>query len=871
MSAHRHAPAGYSPRPLNGSRSRALPLFLCLLSSSAALSAEPSPGASAIQASRAPAPIVVDGALDEAAWAGAVPFTGFLQLFPIEGAAPSERTEVRVLYDDRNLYVGFINHDSMPGEINRALGRRDSVPASDTVEVAIDSANDRRTALSFGVNAGGVLFDSLVYDDSTVSQDWDAVWDASVRELSDGWSAEFVIPLHILRFSPAQSQSWGFMARRNLARTHEQISSVLIPRSSTGRVSRFGNLSGLEGLSPRTNVELTPYVAARAAFEPQFSDPTVPQPRLLNPALDVGLDLKAALTSDLLLNVTINPDFGQVEADQLLLNLSNAEQFFPEKRPFFTQGMDLFLPVSASVGLSAQQLFYSRRIGLQTPIIAAANLTGAVSQTVNVGVLDAVVNGAAVPDMDEADPDRNWRFHLERPLHLGPTNALPRDPQVPQNYLWAVSRWRPNEEMAVGARVGLATPLTGTCSASDAESDLPPASCLARGGNSAAVDWNLRSPGSEWVLIGQLIGSQTVGGLPEVTLRDGTVLRRGDTGLGAYVAGGKLGGEPFRFDVGYRYSSPSLELNAAGFQSSANEHSTAASVHFTRPQGFGPFQAFDSFVSGNAMWSADGRWVGRSRRVALGFYSTLTSFHLWDVEAGYLDPHFDIREIPGTGIAVQRVPFAYVGTRFESDPNQRLSAYVDGSLKYYLWPDSAHGTLGWLAEAGLTLRPQDRFETKLVLGSEQTPDGPRFVDQVGDRYLFAPLSASGLSLTLRQQWVITPRLTLQGYAQLFRAVGRYGTFLEGSAAPGGTLRFSDLSPAEYTGASGFHDTALNLNAVLRWEYRLGSTLFLVYSRSQAGLPLADGEPLPRTLLPTGLGRGPQVDAFMMKWSYMWGG
>src|SRR5512140_2049481 len=167
-----------------------------------------------IRAIRSAGAVQIDGKLDEPAWRNAPEFEAFVQIFPSEGAPPTERTELRVLYDDQNVYVGFICHDSRPGEIVRNLGRRDRPPLSDTVEVAIDSSGDNRTAYSFGVNAGGVLFDSLLYDDSASSMEWDAVWDAAVRPLPDGWSAELVIPLHVLRFSAAEAQTWGLLAKR---------------------------------------------------------------------------------------------------------------------------------------------------------------------------------------------------------------------------------------------------------------------------------------------------------------------------------------------------------------------------------------------------------------------------------------------------------------------------------------------------------------------------------------------------------------------------------------------------------------------------------------------------------------------------------
>lgn len=821
-----------------------------------------------LQAQRVTEQIAINGMLDEPAWANAIPFDAFVQLFPTEGAPPSERTVVRVLYDDRNLYIGFTCFDSKPELLNRKLGRRDSPPPSDTVEVAIDSANDRRSAYVFGVNAGGVLFDSLVQDDGSSSSEWDAVWDAAVQPLPDGWSAELRIPLNILRFSEANLQTWGFLARRRLARTNEEIASALVPRTGSGQIARLGTLEGLRQLKPRPQLELSPYVAARAALEPQFSDPARPDPRLLDPSLDLGLDLKLALSSELVLIATLHPDFGQVEADQLILDLSNVEPYFPEKRPFFVQGLELFQPPpDSNGGVSAQQLFYSRRIGLETPILAAAKTTWSVTPRLDVALLDAYVLGTRAPEFDEATPDRRFRFGL---LHFGPANTLPRSPQIPENFMVAVTRWRPQEGTTIGGRVALATPFTGTCT--DADAALPegqqPLGCVAQGGNTGALEWDLRSAGSKWVLAGQLLGSQTVGGPPQRLLADGTLLNRGATGLGAYIMAGKLGGEPFRFDVSYRYSAPTLELNAAGYLPEQNEHAAAVYLRYTRPNGLGLLHSFDAYTLANGTWAADGRGIDGVRRVGVGAIAVLPGFHELDLELGHLDPRFDTREIPGTGIPYQRASLHYLSIVFQSDPHLPLSFSLDGVLKYVPWPTASRGAPGWVADAGLTYRPDNRFETRLLVSTELTPSGPRWVGQEDDTPVFGALTAQSLSFILRLQWVLTPRLTLQAYTQQFTNLGRYDGFFQPASGGNSRIRLSELTPVTYAGSPDFHGSALNLNLVLRWEYQLGSLLYLVYTRSQQETP---GAPLPRTVLPSGLPSGPTTDVLLVKWSYFWSG
>ena len=816
----------------------------------------------------------VDGSLDEPAWSQAPLFESFVQLFPNEGATPSERTELRVLYDERNLYIGIICHDSQPEHIVRKLGRRDNPPASDDVQVFIDSAHDHQTAYAFGVNAGGVQFDTLLFADNNSSTTWDALWDVAVQPRPDGWSAEFSIPLHLMRFAQAPEQTWGFAVLRRISRTHEQLSSVYIPRSSTGHVSRFGHLTGLKAPAPSRHVEVLPYAVTRSVLRPRYSDPFRYQPRLLEPSLDVGLDLQAALTQDLTLNATVNPDFGQVEADQLILNLTNQEQFFPERRPFFTQGMGVFQPMGAEGGLGPQMLFYSRRIGLTTPILAAVKLTGTVAPGVEVGVLDTVVTGAQLPDPDEDDPDRRFQFHPSRPLHLGTNHELARTRPLPENYLVAVARGKLGETSTVGAQLTAATPLSGTCAEADAALPVErqPASCLTLGGNAAAVDWLLRTADAQWHLLGQVTGSQVVGGPPERLLPDGTRLRRGDTGLGAYVNFGKLGGEPFRFDMRYRYASPTLELNAAGFLPTQNHQYLGGAFQYVRPGGWGPLHSFAAILILERRWSADTRQLALLEGATLKLVSLLPGFHSLELEAGYYLPSYDLRELTGSGVALERPSERYLGLFGETDVNQPLS--LRGAVQLLNRPHAQQGRskTGWLLESTLTFRPENRLESRLTVAAENMPHGPRRVgveDPGSSSFFFGELHSHVLSLTLRQQLVLTPRLMLQAYAQLFSSYGDYTGVYQGTSADGSRIRLVDLTPAAPEQAQGFHSSALNLNVVLRWEYRLGSTFFLIYTRSQQEPPRQLEQPVPATLLPAGLLTGAATDAFMVKWSYLW--
>jgi hypothetical protein len=843
-----------------------------------ALGAVEGPGRSLyVAAARTQDRIHVDGKLDEASWAAAKPFDGFVERYPTAGKTPSERTEVRVLFDEEHVYFGITCYDSQPELISRRLGRRDSDIFTDAVQVMLDPTHDHRTAYLFYLSAGGVQGDGLFYDDRFYTPDWDGVWAGAAGTRPDGWTAEYAIPLAQLRFPAADVQTWGFSVRRDIPRKNEEIEMVNNPRTSNANVSRMGHLTGLDGVTPQRTVELLPYVAARTGLQPQFSDPARPSPRLLNPSMDVGLDLRTPLTSDLTLNATVNPDFGQVEADSAELNLSTFETFFQEKRPFFTQGLELFEPVGRETGQPPQALFYSRRIGLQTPILAAAKLTGTVSKGVEVGLLDAYVTGPGLEGANEESPDRRLGFHPERPFHLGLNSELPGREPVSTNFLAAVARASVGRNSRVGGTFTSAAPMGARCSEADAalDSDLQPLACQGRFGNAGALDFNFKSGDSAYGVLGQVAGSQVVGGPPARTLRDGTVLERGDLGAGTYVRAGKFGGEGLRYDLSYDYSTPTLELNATGFQRTQNEQYAAAAVRYARPNGIGPLKGLQANLVGGTRWTTDGRGLNRGSFFNFNGNLTLPSFDVVGFETGLDIGGYNVREVGSTGVPLEIAPAAFWVLWAESNPARPVAASAFGVVGYHFPGGPSPGKWGWGGEVLVRARPHPSVETSLEVDFDRTEHTARYVRTLGadplgnERFVFGQLQSNFLSFTLRQSWVLTPKLTLQGYAQVFSDYGLYNQFFEGSTLGRRPIRLDTLTPTTSADDTGFYDSLLNLSVVARWEYRLGSTLFLVYTRAQQAPPTAEGALPHRTFLPRDLFSGPARDVVLLKWSYYW--
>jgi hypothetical protein len=838
----------------------ALALVGLLLAPALASASEPG---QPLRASRASGPLVIDGRLDEASWAAAEPFDGFQQLFPQEGRPASERTEVRVLYDDRAIYVGVRCDDPHAAALAPPLGRRDNPPFSDSVALIIDSNRDRRTAYYFELSAAGVQSDALLFGEDESNSDWDAVWDGAVTTDAAGWTAEFMIPLSVLRFSAAGDQTWGIGLKRVVARTHEESVSIPLKKSDHGVVARLADLAGLIGLQPVQELSVAPYAATRLVWRP-VSD-AAPRPRRLDPIAEVGVDLRASLGRGLALQASINPDFGQVEADTIQQNLSSFELFFPEKRPFFTQGLDLFQGVRPNNQPSPQQLFYSRRVGLDAPILGAVKLTGRVSDSVQVGLLDAVVAGAAAP----VPAGRALHWSAWTPLTLAPGDAFPEVAPSRRNFLAATARWQPVSALALGGAVTSVVPMERRCT--EAEEALPdgqrPAGCDVAMANAASVDWNLHSDDDAWFLRGQLTGSQRLGGPPAETLADGTVLRRGDVGAGGFVSAGLAGGEPWRFDLTYEYEAPRLDLNALGYQRTQNEQKGRAVLRYVRPNGGGPFFQWNVALGVEGRFTTDGTRRQRGNDLFLAAEFQLRSFDSFGVNLNASADFDDVRELQRSGVALRRPGDWNAELWFASDKGRALWVEVYAATGRVLaggpLPATAYGWVG----GELAVRPHPRLETGLKVSRENLAWPARYLSDDGaGTFTLAALRAPSASVTLRQLVVLTTRLTVQGYAQLFTDYGRHGATYTARGQRGGVIGFSGLTPVGATAiGSDFQDSALNLSLLLRWEYRLGSTLYLVYTHEALGPP----DRARALLWPPEFAHGPARDTALCKWTWYW--
>ncbi|HIG76211.1 MAG TPA: hypothetical protein EYQ24_17020 [Bacteroidetes bacterium] len=853
--------------------------------------------------------ITFDGRLDDAAWLGAEVATDFVQFSPNPGAVAGERTEARVLYDRAAIYVGMRMYDSQPETIDARLARRDEGMNTDWALVGFDSYNDDRTAFVFSVNPAGVLRDFLVFDDVREDGSWDAVWDAKVHRDEHGWTAEFRIPFSQLRYSAdAGVQEWGIQFARDIARTGETDFWSPMEPDTDGMVSQFGVLGQLRDLRAPRSLEIQPYVAGAITRAPgneanPFYNATDAEPR-------VGLDVKYGLTSDVTLTATINPDFGQVEADPAQVNLGGFELFFQERRPFFVEGADVFsMEPRRFFSNNRPNLLYTRRIGRspqrrgfvtdaaeeaageegvvytdapgQTTILGAAKVSGRIGD-VPFGVLNAVTG----PEHGrfQAFDEHGGMVHDGRGL-VEPTS----------NYF--VGRARTN---LGGTRVGTLLTSVYRDTGDDAIASLLPQQSTVGG-----VD--VEHPFAEdWLLSAQLSGSYVTGDEEAITRLQTAfprVYQRPDAGAfgldesrtALYGASGevnvlKTSGEHWLGGVHAQFVSPGFDANDLGFQSRADNAGIGGVLVYTQNEPQGAFRRYSANVFGGVNWNYDGDRLG----TFVGFNGNGQFLNFWgaNVNGNVWARTLDDRLTRGGPLAGSPAGFQLNGNIW-SDDRKAVSGYA--------WSGGNWNELGswrWSAEAGVEARPSSNLTLRVgpEFGVSHTAqqyvgtfEAPGLAATFGERYVFGEVDQTSVSASVRADWTFTPDLSLQLYVRPFIASGTYDRYrqlqeprqltfpvfgedfgsVEVDADGEVTLDPGDGSEPVSFGSPNFTVRSLQGNAVLRWQYRPGSALFLVWQQQRNGFDdrgdLRFGRDLPGVLY-----RDDLTNVFLVKLSYWLG-
>ena len=821
--------------------------------------------------------IHVDGKLDEGAWASA-PVTGdFTQSWPKTGDPATEKTEVRVLYDDDALYVGVRAFDAHPDSIASQLARRDATGIySDWIHLLVDSYHDRRSGFRFSVNPRGVKKDVLHSNDNTEDLNWDAVWEVATSIDSAGWTAEYRIPFSQIRFGPVPRgtpRTWGLQVQRDVARKNERDSWSPWTQNDGGYVSREGELTGILDVPMPHRLEVMPYVSTRLTRSPATGRAGDPFYSHDDVSISGGADVKAGLPGGLTLTGTINPDFGQVEVDPAVVNLSAFETFFPEKRPFFVEGADVFrfgrVRVNSSYGF--EQFFYSRRIGAPPHGFVAQPYVDAPDQTTIVGA--AKVSGKAGPwsvgVLEAVTSEERARYATA----AGVQGRAAVEPWT--NYF--VGRVR--RDIGTSGNTVVGAMVTSTNRALD---DSVLASRLRSRANLAGVDFEHLWHNRQWAVSGYAAGSSIAGEPGVITaaqLSSARYYQRPDAGyleldptrttLGGYMAELALQRNgAFAASLDLKTVSPGFEINDIGFQGRTDYRSATLSGGYNSIREGKHFRSWNAGGGYNTAWNFGGDhiWSSLFWNAGVGFKNFWSAGVYGEVDPAVMDDRLT------RGGPIARVPTQWnLGTWWNSDTRKAISASWGGNVN-----GDRLGGHSWNVYAGLSYRPSPsvlvsfgpsfsrQLYTQQFVRSAQDAS---FTPTLGARYVFADLRQTTLSADARVDWTFTRDLTLQLYAQPFVAAGRFDRFKQLQAAgtheygvfgqdvgtichdaanqlyvvdPVGNCAAAPSASAFQLFDPDFNVRSLRGNAVLRWEYRPGSTLYFVWQQERSGFePLGD--------------------------------
>ena len=866
----------------------------------------PPPAVKTVQAVRAAEPIAVDGRLDEPVWRAAPAAAGFTQNDPDDGKPATETTEVWVAYDDHALYVAAFCHDSDPAKIRKRLGRRDSDTDSDWFAVGIDPYFDRRSGYLFVANPAGSITDMALSNDVNEDDSWDGIWETRAAVNDGGWTVELRIPFNQIRFPKKDEYVWGVNFKRMVRRKNERSSFSWVPKSEPAEVSRYARLEGLRGISPGGRVELMPYAVTQAQFRPaQDGNPFETGHRALGNA---GFDLKVGLKSNLTLDATVNPDFGQVEVDPAVLNLSAYETYYQEKRPFFIEGASLFnnfgrggVFLNANINWPQPRFFYSRRVGRapqgyvteegyarvpdRSTILGAAKLTGQLGGGWNVGWLNAVT-GREFAEIDQ----------------LG---TRLRQEVEPFTYYGAL---RVQKDFAEG-RHGLGLMATGV--ARDLEGEGALAGILNKTAFSLAADgWVSLDKKRDWVVGGWVGGTRVAGSVQDILRLQTSSMhyfqRPDATHVEVDPTATSLSGWAGRVNLAKQSGhllvlasagaiSPGFDPNDVGFQSGASDVVNLQFLpgyQWTKPGKVfrsalalgGWFRNYD--FEGNKLWDGG----------ILEFQGQLRNFWMFDVMFAYNPDTISKNLTRGGPLALMPSGYQF-NLNFNSDSRRPVVFEFFGTT--YQRPgvtEEWEGTLSARWKPGsnfsLSVGPTLSYLTHEVQWVTKVDDAT-MTSTYGKRYVVAAIDQKVIGSEVRLDWTFTPRLTLQAYLQPYLAVGAYSRFKElaapktydyntyGAAGEPSTIGY-DAESGVYTvdpdGAAGaaapfsfgnpdFNYKSLRGTVVLRWEYRPGSVLYFVWTQNRADFANPGEMRLWRDM--GSLFSAPGDNIFLLKVSYRW--
>ena len=794
----------------------------------------------------------IDGRLDDPAWSQAVFVSDFLQKEPDEGAPPTDSTWVGVLYDDNALYIGARMFSDHPEQIRGDVNRRDEPGNAEQIILSLDTYLDRRTSYDFCVSAAGVRMDRIHATDEEHETDYsyDVVWEGDSHVDSLGWTAEMRIPFSQLRFNNRPELVWGINWNRWIPARNEDVFWIYTPRQETGWASRFGNLIGIAGIQPSRRLELLPYVAA----EGRYVDRAAEDPFDKVYSGRAGGDLKMGLGPNLTLDATINPDFGQVEADPAEVNLTAYETYFDEKRPFFIEGSQL-------LEADGPDYYYSRRIGgsphgdadgdfvdypNSTTIPAAAKITGRLSSGLSIGALGAVTGREKATTYD-AESGTKQKVEVEPPTGYGVVRLL-------QEF---------GEEASTAGII-----LTGV--GRDLKTGTPLADQLHKEAFSGGADWSIRFKDGMYQLEG-FAGFSHVRGDTAAVLRtqmssahyyqrpdaDYVTLDPTRTSLSGYTAElnlAKQTGRHWLWGGGAQVESPGFEINDLGILNSADDIAAWGNLRYRETTPGNLLRGYTIGLYTNHSWNFGGVRTNANLELDVNatwrnYWSTYFYFGGEDATQG--------DDYTRGGPLMRNSASYWTGAGWSNNYSATTSYQFNVSY-------SRNDIGGWGSGADMSVSTRGRrWQVSVGPGYERTSSSRQYITTVdggpdatyGKRYIFSWIDRSTLAAQVRLNYFFTPDLSLEVYAEPFAASGHYFDHGELRAARSDDLREYDdpangtsIEPIEggYRVTDSEADTTFTFrnsdfgvlsfrsNVVLRWEFRLGSTLYFVWQQNREG-------------------------------------
>ncbi len=836
--------------------------------------------------------IIIDGRYDDAAW-DAVEWSGdFVQRDPNDGAPPSQNTRFKVLFDDNNLYIVIHAMDSVPGEIVRRLSRRDN-DDGDWLVVSIDSYADKLTAFNFGVTSAGVQFDFMIVNDNGTDANWESVYYTATNTDATGWTAEMRIPLSQLRFAKKDKHTWGLNIMRYIYRRQELSLWQPISRTAPGMVSLYGELTGLNGISPRRDIELLPYAYTKATYEPKVEgNPFKTGHKYSGTA---GLDGKIAVTNDLTLNFTINPDFGQVEADPSVMNLTAYETFYPEKRPFFVEGKNIFTfkLTGADSENNLNTLFYSRRIGRkpqytfypragtfvtapeQTTILGSFKLSGKTRKGLSVGIIESITQNEQAT-FDSAGVRYNKGVE---PL---------------TSYLIA----RISQDFNKGTTVvgGIFTATNRSIKEPQLEF-LPYAAYT--GGLNAIHFWKNKT----YYISGRAVGSSIYGSEQSISMLQRSAARyyqRPDndhvtydptrtqlSGYGGTAEIGKAGTGNWQFLNYITFRSPGLEFNDAGFLKQADEIQQLFWLGYRKFKPFSVFRWASANFTEFITWDFGGETINKG--FDLNANGQFKKYYTTGAGINYAGTTLSRGELWG-GPALLLPPVFNFNAYAESDTRKKLALRF--STSHHYGKDGYYNNHRYTCE--ITYKPVKTLLLSLIpqftsgFSQLQFVTAPKVENNT--RYIMGSLSRQVFDLSARINVSLTPELSIQYYAQPYIFEGKYTDYkrITDPKADQFTNRFHQFTTEEISlneetnkfsvdedqngiqdfsfSNPDFHFIQYRSNMVFRWEYKTGSSIYLVWAQGRTNYENGSGEVFDDYL--TDLWQTKPRNDFMLKISYL---